>query len=305
MTMIGKSLLGALAAAAITAFAGSANAQATRTWVSGVGDDANPCSRTAPCKTFAGAISKTAAGGEIDCLDPGGFGGVTITKAITIDCAGVTGGVLVAGGGVNGVIINVATANAHVNLRNLTLIGVGTAANAVRILSCRFVTLDNVVINGFTGNGVDLAPAAGAVGLVIDDTHITNTGVGVKVSGAGSSSVSINNLTTANGGRGIELATGSAIISVDSSAFQNHFIAAVATTAGTGTINVAGSLVANNVLAFGAGVSGSTIRISDNDILNNVTGFTIAAGATIASGQNNTSQGNGGATVPNATFNEI
>ncbi len=75
----------------------SAHAQATRTWVSGVGDDANPCSRTAPCKTFAGAISKTANGGEIDCLDPGGFGAVTITKSMTIDCTGVSGGILNAG----------------------------------------------------------------------------------------------------------------------------------------------------------------------------------------------------------------
>src|ERR1700720_1556194 len=65
-----------------------AHAQATRTWVSGVGDDANPCSRTAPCMTFAGAITKTAAGGEIDALDPGGFGAVTITKSITIDGGG-------------------------------------------------------------------------------------------------------------------------------------------------------------------------------------------------------------------------
>src|SRR6201987_5279563 len=82
----------------------AAQAQATRTWVSGVGDDANPCSRTAPCKTFAGAISKTAAGGEIDALDPGGFGGVTITKAITIDGGGgqVTS-VLVAG--TNGITV--------------------------------------------------------------------------------------------------------------------------------------------------------------------------------------------------------
>src|SRR5258708_20405191 len=70
----------------VLAFTSMANAQATRTWVSGVGDDANPCSRTAPCKTFAGAISKTAVGGEIDCLDPGGFGPVTITTAITPDC---------------------------------------------------------------------------------------------------------------------------------------------------------------------------------------------------------------------------
>src|SRR5436853_5978566 len=71
-----------------------AQAQATRTWVSGVGDDANPCSRTAPCKTFAGAISKTAAGGEISVLDPGGFGAVTITKSITINGDGTLGGLL-------------------------------------------------------------------------------------------------------------------------------------------------------------------------------------------------------------------
>src|SRR5687767_10003387 len=86
-----------LAAAFILAtlfYTGTANAQATRTWVSGVGDDANPCSRTAPCKTFAGAISKTATGGEINCLDPGGFGALTITKSITVDCTGTLGSTL-------------------------------------------------------------------------------------------------------------------------------------------------------------------------------------------------------------------
>jgi hypothetical protein len=69
-------------------WAAPANAQATRTWVSGVGDDVNPCSRSAPCKTFAGAISKTADCGEIDALDPGGFGALTITKGLTIDGGG-------------------------------------------------------------------------------------------------------------------------------------------------------------------------------------------------------------------------
>src|SRR5256885_14063784 len=88
------------------AFASFAQAQATRTWVSGVGDDANPCSRTAPCKTFAGAISKTAPSGEIDALDPGGFGAVTITKSITIRCDHVEAGVLVSG--TNGIIVNAA-----------------------------------------------------------------------------------------------------------------------------------------------------------------------------------------------------
>ena len=104
----------------LLAFASFAQAQATRTWVSGVGDDANPCSRTAPCKTFAGAISKTAAAGEIDCLDPGGFGAVTITKAITLNCSGTFGSVLVAG--TNGIIIN-ALATDKVVLRNIQIHG--------------------------------------------------------------------------------------------------------------------------------------------------------------------------------------
>src|ERR1700752_2558578 len=93
-----------------------AHAQATRTWVSGVGDDANPCSRTAPCKTFPGAISKTAPGGEIDSLDPGGFGTITITKAITLYGDGAQGSIL--GSGVNGINIS-AGATDVVILRNL------------------------------------------------------------------------------------------------------------------------------------------------------------------------------------------
>src|SRR3954471_20910710 len=97
-------------------FAAPARAQATRTWVSGVGDDVNPCSRTAPCKTFAGAISKTSAGGEINCVDPAGFGAGTITKSITIDCTGTFGSIL-AIGGVSGVVVNGAAA--VVKLRGL------------------------------------------------------------------------------------------------------------------------------------------------------------------------------------------
>src|SRR5579862_7328584 len=108
------------------------SAQATRTFVSGVGDDANPCSRTAPCKTFAGAISKTAPGGEIDVLDPGGFGAVTITKSISIEADGVIAGVLVSG--TNG--INVAAgATDEVVLRGLTFEGLGTGLDGISYTS--------------------------------------------------------------------------------------------------------------------------------------------------------------------------
>src|SRR5687768_3375348 len=111
--------------------ASAAQAQATRTWVSGVGDDVNPCSRTAPCKTFAGAISKTAVGGEINCLDPGGFGAVTITKSMTIDCHYTEGGALAGG---NGIVVNDALSAAGPNtavvmIRGLDIFGVNPPTN--------------------------------------------------------------------------------------------------------------------------------------------------------------------------------
>src|SRR6266446_471936 len=109
-------------------------AQAIRTWVSGVGDDANPCSRTAPCKTFAGAISKTAAGGEIDVLDPGGFGTVTITKGITIDGgAGQVASSLNAGGA-NAIVINTGSSDV-VTIRNLSINGAGTGLRGINVVT--------------------------------------------------------------------------------------------------------------------------------------------------------------------------
>src|SRR5262245_22483412 len=105
-----------------------ASAQATRTWVSGVGDDVNPCSRTAPCKTFAGAISKTAINGEINCMDPGGFGAVTITKSMTIDCSNTVGSIIAST--INGVIINIGVTagdpHRSVRLRGLSINGTGS-----------------------------------------------------------------------------------------------------------------------------------------------------------------------------------
>src|SRR6185437_5301613 len=121
---------------ALSLAASPASAQASRTWVSGVGDDANPCSRTAPCKTFAGAISKTAVNGEINCIDPGGFGAITITKSITIDCHEVFGSVLNAGtSGVNIAFDSFAATDARktVNLRNLMIQGFDSGTSGIHI----------------------------------------------------------------------------------------------------------------------------------------------------------------------------
>src|SRR5215813_10268820 len=147
------------------------SAQATRTWVSGVGDDANPCSRTAPCKTWAGAISKTAPGGEIDALDPGGFGALTITKAITLDGGGgQVASTLVSG--TNGIVVQ-AGASDVVIIRNLRINGISGTGNGgfngIQFISGKDLNLEDDVIFGFTQNCVNIA--LGASGTV----HIVNT----------------------------------------------------------------------------------------------------------------------------------
>jgi len=175
-----------------TLYAAPAYAQATRTWVSGVGDDANPCSRTAPCKTFAGAISKTAASGEIDCLDPGGFGAVTITKAITILCEPVSnGGVLVAG--TNGIVV-AAGATDRVVLEGLDFEGVALGINGVQVSSGAAVYIIHCTIRNFTQNGVNVISTTAGTRVFIKDSFIENNAGGVNVQGNGvGNSASISN----------------------------------------------------------------------------------------------------------------
>ena len=300
MTMIGKTLLGVLAAVAIAGFSvGSANAQATRTWVSGVGDDANPCSRTAPCKTFAGAISKTAAGGEIDCLDPGGFGAVTITKAMTIDCNGVTGGILSAG--TNGVIIN-AGANDRIVLRNLSINGFGTGLNGVRFLAGAQLSIENCALYGFTGNAVDVAKAASGE-VYVSNTYITNANKGVFLStSAGFITAFINDTMIVNATtNGVESASNGIFTTVDNSTIVSAGANGIVVSAGNGQINVGNSEVTGNVTAVNAAISGSIIRISDNLIYNNTTDIAFVAGATVQTNNTNKTGPNSGQ-VPNGTI---
>ncbi len=155
-----------------------AQAQATRTWVSGVGDDVNPCSRTAPCKTFAGAISKTAAGGEISVLDPGGFGTVTINKSITIDGTGMLAATLATG--VTGITINIpdtADIGKTVRLRGLSINGAGSGKYGILVAAANRVSVEDTVIDGFD-LGINIA--AGVV-FVRNTTIRNNKGAGINV----------------------------------------------------------------------------------------------------------------------------
>jgi hypothetical protein len=250
-------------------WSGGAQAQATRTWVSGVGDDANPCSRTAPCKTFAGAISKTATGGEIDALDPGGFGSVTITKAITIDGGGgQVASVLAAG--TFGIIVN--APGAIVTLRNIQINGAGTGTNGIDYIAGLGLIVEHCNISGFhaggSGNGILVANAAAAT-LTVHDTYITNNINGIQLAPAGGAIAAGLRDVRAEGNTGSAflLGAGSAALIDQSTALLN----------GTGiTVN-----------------AGGTLFLGNSEVLGNGTGVNVVLGGTANSYKTNEINGNG------------
>jgi hypothetical protein len=166
-----KSVAILIAAAGFGLSALPANAQAARTFVSGVGSDLNPCSRTAPCSTFVGAMSKTAAGGEIDCLDSGGFGTVTIDKSLTIDCTGV-GGSILSVGGTTAVTVNTGP-NDRVILRNLNFTGAGSGGIAIRFLAGLHLVVENVRIANYTNAGIEVNKSTSG-NIYVRDAVISN-----------------------------------------------------------------------------------------------------------------------------------
>lgn len=275
-----------------------AQAQATRTWVSGVGDDANPCSRTAPCKTFAGAISKTAAGGEISVLDPGGYGAVTITKAITINGYSNIAGILVSG--TNGIIIN-AGVNDEVILRNISLQGIGTGLDGIRFLAGNQLTVENVQISGFAGDGIEASLAVSGK-MYIKDTNITNCGgAGIKISStAGFPTTTLDNVRLEGLGNGLEVGAGSNFVTAQRSTFVNTGNGVLA--AGPATINVENSTIAFNTTGVNASGAFSTIRLSGNGIYNNGTGITFIINSAVQSDGSNKVAGNGSSLAPNGVL---
>jgi hypothetical protein len=307
-----KALAGIAIAAAAAGWSAPAFAQATRTWVSGVGDDVNPCSRTAPCKTFAGAISKTAAGGEINCLDPGGFGAVTITKSITINCLYTEGGVLAGG---NGIVVNdsltATPGTAVVFLRGLDFFGVNPPSNGVRITSAAEVHIEDSTIRRFNAAnsfGVSFQPAS-ATQLFITRTTIANNGNGATGGGilvqptgaAGSGRVVLRDVllqnnannalrvdTTGNSGPGVS-------VFIERSQFMSSTNGiSVNVPSSNAQLMINESLIGLNS-GTGITVTGAaaTARVSNTTITGNATGVTAAGGATINTYGNNRNDGNG------------
>jgi hypothetical protein len=308
-------LFASIVAACTLLWSAPAAAQATRTWISGVGDDANPCSRTAPCKTFQGAIPKTAAGGEINCLDPGGFGALTITKSISLICDDTQAGVLVAA--TNAFIINSTTA--IVTISGIDFEGLGqtgsAGVNGINILNAAAVHVRNSKIRGFrNGYGINFQPQNANSQLFVDNVTVSESGGSAAPAASGGINISpaagmtanatiTNSQIVDNTNIGIRVDTtgivGSAIsATIDHVTLSNNGVGIlVKAPNGTGTARV---MLTDSLVALNAGqgliVNGTpssvNARVGNTTITGNGTGLLILGTAQALSYGDNRLDGN-------------
>jgi hypothetical protein len=289
------------AAVLVAGFSSGAFAQATRTWVSGVGDDVNPCSRTAPCKTYAGAISKTATGGEISVLDPGGYGTLTVTKAITVDGGSGAGWGSTLFSSVNGFVINITTnlVTDKVILRNLSINGAGTTlgVDGIRFLDGQQLTVENVDIFNFSGDGIEVNQSQ-ASNVFLKNVRITHGGIsgttanGIKVTAAGACvgtmyDVHVDGMT----GHGLQFVSNAVFVIKDLISARNGLSGVRAEQAST-NITVENSISMGNNFGFEA--TSGNMRITNCGMYNNNTNLTTNVGST----GNNRNAGNTATNTP-------
>jgi hypothetical protein len=287
-----------------------AQAQASRTWVSGVGDDANPCSRTAPCKTWAGAISKTAACGEIDALDPGGFGAVTITKSITLDGTGTFASILASL--VNGIVINAAATDV-VTIRGLSIDGFCNGINGINILQAKTVNVEDCVIFRFsTGNGITVNET-NDLNLNVRNSVIrdcTLDGINTVTSGAANKvQVTLEHVSLIGNANGLHARSGSRV-TARNSVFSNNATNGIFSDAAASnfsnvfvwdsqiSLNGANGVRAGN--AGNVGTSGATINQNMID-RNTGNGVLVSTGGVVNTFTNNSIIGNGTDGCPGCT----
>jgi hypothetical protein len=225
------------------------HAQSMHTWVSGTGDDVNPCSLTSMCKTFVGAISKTAAGGEISVYGPGSYGSVTITKSISIVDVGAKASMLVAG--TTGVTIK-AGASDSVFLDGIVLEGGGFGTIGISIISAGSVHIRDCVIRGFQA----------APGLAIDVSPTTASKVFISNCAIGKNTAGIQVKPAAGGG---------AQVFLDDVKLENNAGSAVRAEGQTATVRLNGSTITNNVTGLDLASGGIIISFGTNAISGNGT----------------------------------
>jgi len=286
------------------ALVSTAQAQATRTFVSGLGDDANPCSRTAPCKTYGGAIVKTARDGEISTLDPAGYGTLTITKSITINGGGGGGGYgsILATASTTGITINIVDSTdtrKSVRLDWLNINGASTGNKGIRFVGGNVLHVENTVIDGFTQEGIDVNTTSNNPLVFLKNVTIRNcvgSGISTLAGGANSTSIAFNGVNVTRCGNGFNAQNGTRG-SIRDSMFGLNTTGINTTQAGSPTeVNIDSSLITGHATGINTG-AGTHVRISRMLISQNANA--LGLGGLVDSGGNNTIHGNSNNQAPN------
>lgn len=269
----------------------------TRTWVSSTGNDANACTRSSPCATFSGALSKTTAGGEINCVDAGHYGQVIIDKAVTIDCAG-TFGSLIAPNAAMGIQI-LAGATDVVIIRNLSIRGEpGASGNeGIRYTSGKALHVENVTISGTAGACIEVG-ADSATLLTVDNATLTDCGSGVgaftsSTTAGNTQVVNINNTRILNTVNGVAADNGSRVAIRDSTIYFNSRGVLQSNIFGTAlgsTVTVVNSTFGYSSVEALRSVSGDFILAFGNTFVNDVLALS-PSGGMIFTGVDNINSG--------------
>ena len=295
-----KRIINALAVATTFALLSqtSAQAQAIRTFVASNGNDAAVCSRAAPCRTFAGAVAKTAAGGTVSCVDASDYGAVTIAKSLSIVCDNTQAGITTATTGVN-----VATAATDtVTVSGLDIEGAGTGVNGISLTSGGTLHVHNVRIRGFRGGGanrsfgINFVPTAAAK-LYVSDSVITDSGfgfggAGIWVASSGPViSASVWRSTVDNNLIGMRVFGTPTLVNVTAadSTFNGN---STGIQLGNATMMLHNVVVANNSIGISNVNPGGTLRIGNSVVTGNGTGLQTGFGAFFTSYKNNEIRGN-------------
>jgi hypothetical protein len=281
-----------------------------RTWVSGTGDDTSQCVVDAPCLTFAAAMALTLPGGEIDALDPGDFGPVTITKSLSIvGNQDAVSALSPTSGGTSGIVVT-AGANDVVNLRGLIFNGfAGTGASGVVFNSGAKLRIKGCTFLGFAGGGITFSPGAGSAAtakMVVESSNILGSGSGVVVSpSAGiAANVQLTHLRTdGNSGDGViadGTAGGGAIsVAIDNASIGFNAGNGINAVSGSGsvTIDIIRSAIETNglagILSNQSGGGSSSVTVGSSQIHGNGVGMQSGGGGVLLSYGNNQMTGNG------------
>jgi hypothetical protein len=284
-----------------------------RVYVGLAGNDSNPCTLGAPCRTIAPALAAVDDGGQVWLLDSANYNLATvqITKSVTIEALpGAIGSFLALGGPA----FNVATSSVKLVLRNLVIRsfpGAGST-DGVHATAATSVIIDKCTLSDLPGKAVFIG---GALSLQVRDSEIRNAGSsGIELS-AGGASATLTRVTLAGNYTALEVnpATGTVKYNIRDSLFTGNvfgidmngtgassIVAVIATsqivdstldgvsngTNGTVFLTMTGNVVANNKRDGIYAPPNTTAILSDNTVAGNIRYGLAADGNAYVAGTN-------------------